>query len=300
MRKKIILGIVILAAIIAVIFLVNNFAVINSFSAFKGKRIVYTKITKITEINYPENEDFVFCTPSLKKLKNLESLNIIIEDTADYTYLSQMSDLRELTVFYSPFYTEYTAEPETFLETLPELPNLKNLKLLGGLSGGIDFVLSDENKYNFSSIENLNISYFEDIDFNSLKHFENLKKLRFHAMCNLSDMECFSKLQYLETAEFYVYLKETDTFDVSGLKNNKNLKSLTVCNYYEEKFILKNTDCLSDLSSVEKLEMTNISVENTDGLLKMRSLKNLNVDDDCLTEEQIEELQSRGITVEIK
>lgn len=305
MRKKIILGTVILAAIIAGIFLFNNLAVINS--VVFGNRVVFTNITEINCGRYDrESKDSVYCTPSLKKLKKLESLIIFTSYDTDFKYLSQMNDLRELYIdymFYVDDYIEYVETngtlPEFYLETLPELPNLKNLTLYGSWGGELDFALSDENKYNFSSIENLKIYYFTDIDFNSLKHFKNLKTLELHVMTPLSDMECFSELQYLETAEFCVYLKKEDIVDLSGLKNNKNLKSLTVNNYYDDKFILKNTGCFSDLASVETLEMTNISVENTDGLLKMKSLKNLNVDNDCLTEKQIEELRSRGINVEI-
>ena len=127
-----------------------------------------------------------------------------------------------------------------------------------------------------------------------------MKKLYLQAVYLVADTECFSELQYLENAEIHLNSKGMDLFDASVLKNNKNLKSLTVeYYYYGEKYILKNTDGFSDLASVEELEIENISFENINGLLKMKSLKNLNIDDDCLTKEQIEELQSRGINVEL-
>lgn len=303
MRKKIILGTVILIVLAAVggaAYFEKNYTEIYTY--FGGKHFERTDVTKIMhKYMDAEWEEQVLCTPNLKKFTKLESLWIdAYNEDINYEYLSEMSNLQELTVMYQGYVFHHETLHEFNFETLPELPNLKKLNLLGALSGETDFVLSDEYEYNFLSIENLEISYFTDVDFNSLKHFENLKKLRLHTMCSMSDMDCFSELQYLENAGFYVYLKENDLFDISGLKNNKNLKLLTVCNYYEEKYILKNTDCFSDLSSVEELDMTNISVENIDGLLKMKSLKKLNIDDDCLTEEQIEELQARGINVEIK
>ena len=293
MRKKIIWGIFILAAIVGAVYLNKNFAVINS-SVYYGKRIVNTNATKIKYGYYSlgdEKDDFVYCTPSLKKFKKLESLNIFVNEDTNFKYLSQMSDLQELNLYYQFSYCG-------MLENLPELSNLKKLIISGGGDGN-NFTLSDEYEYNFSSIENLRIEYCTSIDCDALKYFKNLKKLYLQAAYLLADMECFSELQYLENAEFQVHLKESDLFDLSGLKNNKNLKSLTVGNYYKEKYILKNTDCFSDLASVEELKIENISFENIDGLLKMKSLKNLNIDDDCLTEEQIEELQSRGINVEL-
>lgn len=287
MRKKIILGIVILAVIVI---LFNNFAVVNTWAC--GKHIVNTNVTEIRHgYRGRGDKERVFCTPSLKKLKKLESLDIMVNEDTDYKYLSQMSELQELNLYYQFSYCG-------MLENLPELSNLKKLIISGGGDGN-NFTLSDEYEYNFSSIENLRIEYCTSIDCDALKHFKNLKKLYLQAAYLLADMECFSELQYLESAEFYVHLKESDLFDLSGLKNNKNLKSLTVGNYYKEKYILKNTDCFSDLASVEELKIENISFENIDGLLKMKSLKNLNITDDCLTEKQIEELQSRGINVEI-
>lgn len=293
MRKKIILGTVILLILAAVggaVYFNKNYAVIKTW--LYGKLIVNTNVTEIIYDDMGRGDrEMVYCTPNLKKLKKLESLDIMVNEDTDYKYLSQMSDLQELNLFYEFSYCG-------MLENLPELTNLKRLIISGGVKRS-NFTLSDEYEYNFSSIENLEISFFADIDFNSLKHFKNLKKLNVYANCPLPDMDCMSELQYLENAKFHFYLEETDLFDISGLKNNKNLKSLDLCNYYEEEFILKNTDCFSELSSVEELKIENISFENIDGLLKMKSLKKLNIDDDCLTEEQIKELQSRGINVEI-
>lgn len=293
MRKKIILGIVILIVLAAVggaVYFDKNYAVIKTW--LYGKLIVNTNVTEIIYDDMGRGDrEMVYCTPSLKKLKNLESLDIIVNEDTDYKYLSQMSDLQELNLFYERSYFG-------MLEDLPELPNLKKLIVAGGVKKS-NFTLSDEYEYNFSSIETLEIEFFTAIDYDALKHFKNLKKLDVYANCPLPDMDCLSELQYLENAEFHFYLEETDLFDISGLKNNKNLKSLDLCNYYEEEFILKNSDCFSELASVEELKIGNISFENIDGLLKMKSLKNLNVYDDCLTEEQIEELQSRGINVEL-
>lgn len=294
MLKKIILGTVILAAIIGAVYFNMNYAVIKGINPFMyGRRIVNTNVTEIIRGDSDRLDKWVYCTPSLKKLKKLESLDMMVNKDTNYKYLSQMSDLQELNLFYESSYCG-------MLENLPELQNLKKLAISGGGDGN-NFTLSDEYEYNFSGIEDLNIEYCTSIDCGALKHFKNLKKLYLQAVYLLADTECFSELQYLENAEIHLNFKGMDLFDASVLKNNKNLKSLTVEYYYHgEKYILKNTDGFSELASVEELKTENISFENIDGLLKMKSLKKLNIDDDCLTEEQVEELQSRGIDVEIK
>lgn len=294
MLKKIILGTVILAAIIGAVYFNMNYAVIKGINPFMyGRRIVNTNVTEIIRGDSDRLDKWVYCTPSLKKLKKLESLDMMVNKDTNYKYLSQMSDLQELNLFYESSYCG-------MLENLPELQNLKKLAISGGGDGN-NFTLSDEYEYNFSGIEDLNIEYCTSIDCGALKHFKNLKKLYLQAVYLLADTECFSELQYLENAEIHLNFKGLDLFDASVLKNNKNLKSLTVEYYYHgEKYILKNTDGFSELASVEELKTENISFENIDGLLKMKSLKKLNIDDDCLTEEQVEELQSRGIDVEIK
>lgn len=183
MRKKIILGIVILAA---VILLFNNFAVVET--VVHGKQIAYTNAAKITwKFNISRDEEMVYFTPKLKKFKKLERLFIAVDDDADYKYLSQMNDLQELTIFYCFSY----CGP---LETLPELPNLKKLTLTGGVDGS-NFTLSDEYEYNFASIETLEISFFKTIDCDALKHFENLHTLRISALKNDLTEEQVGELQ---------------------------------------------------------------------------------------------------------
>ena len=181
MRKKIILGIVILAVIVAAIFLVNNFAVIKTM--FYGKRVVNINVTKITD-----EQDVVYYTPGLEKLNKLESLRIVAHEETNYKYLSKMNDLQELELFYLMSYCGR-------LETLPELPNLKKLTVVGGVKDESNFTLSDEYEYNFSSIETLEIEFFTTIDCDALKHFENLSTLKISALINDLTEEQIEELQ---------------------------------------------------------------------------------------------------------
>lgn len=190
MRKKIILGTVILLILAAVggaVYFNKNYAVIHSW--FTEKYILNTNVTKLTvKYDGDEWEDWVYCTPSLKKFAKLERLMIMADEETNYEYLSEMNSLQELEIYFSKFYCEN-------LETLPELPNLKRLLILGGTRGENYFTLSDEYEYNFSDIETLEIEYFTTIDCDALKHFENLHTLRISALKNDLTEEQIEELQ---------------------------------------------------------------------------------------------------------
>lgn len=318
MRKKIILGIVIFAILAAVggaVYFNNNYAVVYGHA--ERRRILRTDVKRITFTTDERTaDDEVLCTPSLKKFTELERLQIKAYENTNFEYLSEMNNLETLYIWY---YDGYCKK----LESLPKLPNLKELILIGQESDDKNiFELSNENEYNFSNIESLEILSFDDVDLNSLKHFNNLKNLYIHSHRTAPDMDSISVLQYLENIELYTSLKESELIDFSGLKNNKNLKKLNIFNDCEgifdgcegifdgckDDFFLENTDCFSELESVEELKLTNIHMKNIDGLLKMRSLKKITVDNThstiniyvtCITEEQAEELQRNGIEVEI-
>lgn len=175
MRKKIILGIVILVVLAAVggaVYFDKNYGEVYSIW-FSDNYKERTDVTKFNRSIFDYEEDVVKCTPSLKKFTKLESLKLFIDfdKEADLGNLSEMNKLKELEIDY---FEGYSGQ----LKTLPELPNLKSLKLyaLGLKTPYSTFKLTDED-YNFSNIETLSL-YFEVIDFDSLKYFENLKNLR--------------------------------------------------------------------------------------------------------------------------
>lgn len=164
MRKKIILGIVILAAIVGAVYFNMNYAVIEIYldEYDSYKHFVRTDIEEIDQL--------VTCTPSLKKYTNLKRLSVVANSETNFEYLSQMSRLEHISIFYFDGYCGN-------LENLPELPNLRELIVFGSLKTYDTFTISAENKYIFSNIEDLDLRVFNDIDFNSLNYFENLHTL---------------------------------------------------------------------------------------------------------------------------
>ncbi|MDE7289371.1 MAG: hypothetical protein K2N71_07730 [Oscillospiraceae bacterium] len=178
MRKKIILGIVILAvlaaAIVGTVYFDKNYAIVES--EYGTKRIVGIDVTKVSEENLPKFDDVVRCTPSLKKLTKLESLTLVAEENIDLNNLSEMKNLNELSIIYF----NKSNECNVRFETLPDLPNLKELRLTDFNYKGYNtnFTLSDDVEYNFDSIEMFMIDGNQILDFECFKHFKNLKLLQ--------------------------------------------------------------------------------------------------------------------------
>ncbi|MDE5991951.1 MAG: hypothetical protein K2G87_02760 [Oscillospiraceae bacterium] len=173
-RKKIILGIVILvilaAASVRAVYFNKNYAVVEK--QYGTKFAVHIDTERILREGYNDWDELVKCTPSLKKLTKLEKLELVAEENMDLNNLSEMKDLNELTIFYVD---EYCGR----LETLPELPNLKALWLcdLKYVGHQTHFTLPDDVEYNFDSIETLVILGNQYFDIDCLKHFKNLKTL---------------------------------------------------------------------------------------------------------------------------
>lgn len=193
MRKKIILGIVILAVIVGAVYFNMNYAVVEEYyyeyEYDPPKHIVRTDTEKIDKI--------VNCTPSLKKYANLKSLSIAVDKETNLEYLSQMNSLEHISLFY---FDGYCGK----LETLPELPNLRKLSLFGSLKTYDTFTISTENKYIFSNIEYLDLRVFNDIDFNSLNYFENLHTLY---TCNINNDLTEEQIKELQSKGINVEIK---------------------------------------------------------------------------------------------
>ncbi|MDE7304158.1 MAG: hypothetical protein K2N60_12660 [Oscillospiraceae bacterium] len=168
MRKKIILGIVILAAIVGAVYFNINYAVVEEH--YGTKRIVSIDVTKISEEKYPEYDACLKYTPSLKKLTKLESLDIVAYENIDLKYLSEMKNLKELVICHLDGYCEC-------LGTLPDLPNLKHLEVHGDPNGNWNTFVLNEDEYNFSNIDTLTLTIFDSVDLESLEYFENLHTL---------------------------------------------------------------------------------------------------------------------------
>ena len=269
----------------AIIYLNAHYAVIETEY---GKSLVNTNTTKIPLVKGSDYDVGIKASPGMKKLTKLEELRITAYDeNVNLEYLSEMNNLQKLTLYY---FGEYCGH----LETLPELPDLKDLTLITWMDYDNYFVLSDDEEYHLSGIEELLLMDFDKIDYRSLCKFENLRELKIYSgAMDINDLDALSDLRHLERISIDVYIHE---FDISGLKNSESLKLIQITP--GNVFSLENTDCFSELSSVEELILI-MPIENIDGILNMQSLKKIIVGKDHLSEQQIEELESKGITVKI-
>lgn len=189
MRKKIILGIVILIVLAAVggavYFNINYAIVCSAFYEDDHKYFHYFERKDVTyfwgRYTQPfENDDIVLSTPSLKRFTKIKRLSLSVDEKTNLKYLSKMNELEELELFY---FDGCAGQLETRLETLPELPKLKKMTMWAKQAESLYsilpyrvFELENEN-YNFSNIETLSLETFEVVDFDSIKHFKNLKNL---------------------------------------------------------------------------------------------------------------------------
>lgn len=170
MLKKIILGIVIFAAIVGAVYFNKNYAIVEDEYGYRAI-VVRTDAARILHKGYDDWDEIVKCTPSLKRLTKLEELWLKADENMDLNNLSEMKKLNELTIYYFDCYYGR-------LNTLPNLPNIKYLRLIGDVEHENIFTFSDNIKYNFSNINTLELWRFDEIDINALEYFENLHDIK--------------------------------------------------------------------------------------------------------------------------
>lgn len=180
MRKKIILGIVILAAIVGAVYFNKNYAVLEG--QYGNHFAVRVDTAWILDKN--GNNKIVKCTPNLKKLTKLEKLWLAADENMNLDCLSEMEELYSLEIFYFDGYCGR-------LETLPELPNLRNVALFDALDNEDTFTIFAENKY----VQYLELRYFDYVDFNSLNYFKKLRTLELWNVVNGLTEEQIEELQ---------------------------------------------------------------------------------------------------------
>lgn len=195
MRKKIILGIVILIALTAAVggavYFDKNYLILERM--YGGKFVVRTDTARILLDGHDDWDEAVKFTPNLKKLAKLEKLDLVADENMDLKYLSEMNDLNELIIFYCDEYNECHVR----FETLPDLPNLKTLWLVDIKlqEYRTNFTQPDDCEYNFDSIETFEIQGNQIFDFDCLKHFKNLKTFRISKSASEPTEEQIEELQ---------------------------------------------------------------------------------------------------------
>lgn len=136
-----------------------------------------------------------------------------------------------------------------------------------------------DNSIFVNSLENIDVLFFHtSIDFQDISNETQIKSLQL-ILSNISNFEEIGKCQNVKRLEIY-QCNFNDGNDLTG-----------------EQF---NSTILSEFDNVNSLKISGMEITDINGFLNMESLNSLRVDKDCITEEQVAELQEAGITVEMK
>ena len=208
-------------------------------------------------------EEVIDLSP-LNNLTELETLNIFIGGTADLSFLENMSQLTELYI---------TVSDESLdLSPLGSLVHLKQLTLEAILAGSQDVSflenlnqlrniciwkwcdLKDLSVFqNMPFLQELIVSYVEDVDLNYLSECKNLKSLEIIGE-NIRNAKGLTDLEHLESLYLYdnSWDIEKSTFDLYSLSEMIELKTIDLV-YINVKDIspLSGLKCLRSILLVD-------------------------------------------------
>lgn len=174
----------------------------------------------------------------------------------------------------------------------------------------------------FHNLESLTIScYIDDVDFNAISSLENLKHIIISG-AKVRDSSFTQKLSNIESINYLDGEVDMEHFEnnnlnriglynckienIQMLSKCKNLKDLTIyqgkykgLQRVKNEYILKDSSVFSDFSSVTRLNLQDIKIENITGFQEMKSLKELTVSSGCVKEGLIDEIRKKGVNVKI-
>ncbi len=178
------------------------------------------------------------------------------------------------------------------LKRLKRIPQIKLLDLYGvSEDDSLDYInsanISDALIIGFSDINNslfvnslgdIDLLFFQtNIDFQGVSsetHIDSLQLLS----CKISNLEEIGKCRSVKKLEF-------NECNINGSNEMTG-----------DQF---NSRILSGFDHVDSLKISGMEITDITGFLNMKSLSSLQIDKECITEEQVTELQEAGISVEM-
>lgn len=130
-----------------------------------------------------------------------------------------------------------------------------------------------------NSLGNIDLLFFQtNIDFQNISNETHIDSLQLISS-KISNLEEIGKCQSVKKLEIYE-CNLNDRDDFTGGQFNSRI--------------------LFGFDYVESLKISGMEITDISGFLNMKSLSSLQVDKECITEDQVAELQEAGITVEMK
>jgi hypothetical protein len=199
---------------------------------------------------------------SLINLDRLNSITIENVNCSDWSFLSNLTSLKEIKLNYCLFDFIKTYSPDINDFDFSMLNNCENLE----------------------SLEVINFKF----DFSDISELKKLKSIDFsttgEAGIRLENFNIISDFVLLES--FTAYLVDVDNNDFSPLQNCSNLIDLTIAFT-----TFNNVDWLSNLTNLQNLKFKNTNLSDIKPIIELESLKSLTIMESNLSEEDLETLR---------
>lgn len=186
---------------------------------------------------------------------------------------------------------DFLLKNEKTLKNISKLHNLCSLELNKADSEILKSIPQ------MDSITSLNLSFSKVDDATVLNSMRNLEKI--HMLESEIDVTNCS-LKKVNSIDFV----SCDITSLYCLNNLDSLRELSIfkCSGTElvkedYEFVLKDSSVFSEMENITKLSVKGYVIQDASGFANMKSLKYLYVDDEALTNEQVEKLKNAGIEV---
>lgn len=244
-----------------------------------SKKAGFIKVEDLKEIVLKKNES-KFVLNKLKYCKNLEVVQISELGGDEYEVIDNLDFLIGLKL--KTLLIRYRVEDWSSLKKIDTLENLD----IGNVYGESKFsdisLISDfKNLKTLFIITELNLSYEGIEKLNSVEEFSLYAPNR--------DIQQISKMHNLK--ELYVYGGEINNFEYI-----KNLKKLTKLDISGSE--ISDISVLKELKKIEYLAVEYTEIEDYSVLFELPNLKELRIREGELTNEELNRLKDKGVSVE--
>ena len=245
-----------------------------------SKKAGFIKVEDLKEIVLKKNES-KFVLNKLKYCKNLEVVQISELGGDEYEVIDNLDFLIGLKL--KTLLIKYRVEDWSSLKKIDTLENL----YIGNVYGESKF--SDISL--ISDFKNLKILYIRtelNLSYEGIEKLNSVEEFLLYAPNR--DIQQISKMHNLK--ELYVYGGEINNFE--HIKTLKNLRRLSIAHTN-----VSDISVLKELKKIEYLEIDDTEIEDYSVLFELPNLKELRISEGELTNEELNRLKDKGVSVEI-
>ncbi len=172
----------------------------------------------------------------------------------------------------------------------------------------------------FTKIETLSIEYYDQDNY--IQHISSNKTLKdlliyfsdvedasfINTMSNIKLLHCLeTDIDFSKISSKYINTIELISCNIKNLDMLKNCSSLRKLELYKgsyegmqkikDKYVLQDSSIFSEFDTISDLCIHDLEIQDISGFLNMESLKQINVSENSMTQDQISILESAGVQV---